>query len=328
MRLFSERDNLQLQSDPTLYWSLTDGTRKHEVPFRVGVGFQMRRDQQQVMVRQQQALAAAKAQAQQQTLVQSVPGSGQQPGSQIQQPNGLSVAHPQAGPPITMQTPIRRSSSSVGGPTRIPSNGPIRPPVTPTAPPIQPVPTPQTSPTHLNTITNGAEHDARPSSSTSSQDTAVSVPEPNGPVVNGSIPTKPTATHHAITMPNGYHMNNYSSSLVNGSATHMHVNGQLNLQQQLAAYMNVNGSRPAAYVGTNSVNYSVPMTQNISLKMPASRQLQWAAAQNVANTGVSIAHSRSPLLHPQQPGVHGSPPRPSQSPSMQHQQAVSGTNGY
>ena len=152
-------------------------------------------------------------------------------------------------------------------------------------------------------------------------------------------PPKPTANHLAITMPT----NNYHLTGVNGyGAASVHAQQAANANlQTLHAHMAANnlvGSRPAAYMGhvnvSSAAGYTVPsMAPNMNLKLPASRQMQWAASQpgvgvglgvgaglgvGVGVNGVSIARSASA----------GSPPRPSQSPSLQHQAVVNGTQGY
>ncbi|KAI0037147.1 enhancer of polycomb-like-domain-containing protein [Vararia minispora EC-137] len=309
MRLFTERDNQAMQTDPSLHWSLVDGTRKLEQPFKIGG----------------QPFAS---------------GSGQQGQMSAQQPSGIPIANPQASPPMTMQTPIRRSSSSMGAPMRISSSTPMRPPATPSAPPMPATPThaspprptassPVNSDSHL-TVLPALPQDISISTSHHTGD--------SGGLVSAPLPPKPSASHAAITMPNGFHMNSmngYTAALVNGAGVGVTMqNGQQVGIQQLSAYMNMNGSRPAAYIGPNSVNYSVPA---MNLKLPTARQMQWTTAQGApgvpnAQPNVAIAHSRTQgsFVNGMNGlnGGHGSPPRTSHSPSMQHQQVVESTSGY
>jgi hypothetical protein len=338
MRLFTERDNQMIQTDPSLHWRLNNGEQRVEVPFKIGIGFSSsRRDAQQqqaqqaaLLRQQQQAQQMAKAHAQQ-LHVPGLPiatGSGQQALSAgQQQPNGVPIAHPQAGP-AAMQTPIRRSSSSMGGPMRISSGASMRPPVTPTAPPMPSTPT-HASPTHHSASSppvNGDIHHTTAFPTLPTQDMTPAVVVPPGPPASLSMPLK---SNPSITIPNGFHMSNFNPALTNGVASALQGAPQVGMQQ-LNAYMsmaNMNGSRPAAYIGPNSINYPV---NALNLKLPAARQTQWTAAQPAAvlgaPPGVAIAHSRAQGALAT--GGHGSPGRASQSPSMQHQQIVGSASGY
>ncbi|KZV72075.1 hypothetical protein PENSPDRAFT_684094 [Peniophora sp. CONT] len=341
MTLLKEEDNEAMQTNPTITWKLVDGTERSEVPFRIGVTLQMRRDQQQAALQIQAQRRAQQQQAQQAAAQPQVNGT-------VQQPNGIPIAHPQAIPPtITVQTPIRRSSSSVGAPMqRISStstNGVMRPPATPSASATLST---QASPprTSASPAING-DHSPRPPSALAASQDIVMTPAPVA-LSDASSPPKPTANHLAITMPsNGYHMTG-----VNGyGAASVHAQQAANANlQSLHAHMTANNlnvpgvgvgvnSRPAAYMGHVNVpasGYTVPSmgSSNMNLKLPASRQMQWAASQHMpgqgvgvgmgggmgVGLGVSIARSASA----------GSPPRPSQSPSLQHQAVVNGTQGY
>ena len=190
-----------------------------------------------------------------------------------------------------------------------------------------------------------------------------------------------------MNMPNGYYINNYNPSISN-TAAYMHANMQhspLSIQQMQSLKsaftgqdlpIQVNGNRPAAYMGhvvPNGANYNLPLGVNVSpnmnmnigninmanmgvnLKLPASRQMQWASTPQVqspdvrrqahlspsqgrASPAVSIAHSLSPHLHSGSPTMQGqqvsvqvSPSRSGQtpvtSPSLQQQQAAVGGSG-
>ncbi|VDC03110.1 unnamed protein product [Peniophora sp. CBMAI 1063] len=316
MTLLTKDDNDTLVTNPTITWKSDDGTRRSEVPFVIG----------QIV---QQAALQAQAQKRAQLQAQQAAAAAQPQVNGAPQPNGVPIAHPQAAPPVvTAQTPIRRSSSSIGAPVqRISSaatNGTMRPPATPNTSAITlgaqgSPPRPSASP-----AING-DHSPRPPSA-AAQDVAMA-PAPVASLE--ASPPKPSANHLAITMPT----NNYHLTGVNGyGAASVHAQQAANANlQTLHAHMaasNLNvpgvGSRPAAYMGhVPSSGYTVPsMAPNMNLKLPASRQMQWAASQpvgmGVGVNGVNIARSASA----------GSPPRPSQSPSLQHQAVVNGTQGY
>ena len=74
------------------------------------------------------------------------------------------------------------------------------------------------------------------------------------------MPIKLTQSHHALSLQNGYHLqNNYAAAMTNGSTTYLHQQNRLTvLQLQLKnAFTNgqqdmaiaVNGSRPVSYIG-------------------------------------------------------------------------------
>jgi len=168
------------------------------------------------------------------------------------------------------------------------------------------------------------------------------------------MPMKPTQPHPAISIPNGYHIqNNYAPTMPNGATTYLHPSAQQNgltvPQIQLkGAFTNgqpeipigVNGSRSAAYighvvsngtinlpVGAVGVNVGTNLT-NVNLKLQPSRAVPWVAAQRNSQA-VAIAQSLSPHMHAHNPTPQVSPPRggqtPTASPSLHQQQMVSGT---
>jgi len=166
------------------------------------------------------------------------------------------------------------------------------------------------------------------------------------------MPIKPTQSHHVLSLPNGYHMqNNYAAALTNGTTTYLHPGAQQNglTVQQLQlknAFTNgqpemaiaVNGSRPASYIGHvvgNGTNFNLPVAgvggmtlSNMNLKLAPSRPMPWAAAQR-SPQAVAIAQSLSPHMHAHTPAPQVSPPRggqtPTASPSLHQQQVVGGS---
>ena len=164
------------------------------------------------------------------------------------------------------------------------------------------------------------------------------------------MPIKPTQSHHALSLQNGYHLqNNYAAAMTNGSATYLHQQNGLTVPQlQLKnAFTNgqqdmaiaVNGSRPASYIGhvvSNGANYNLPVGtvgvnvgMNLaSMKLAPSRPIPWVGAQR-SPQAVAIAQSLSPHMHAHTPTPQVSPPRggqtPNASPSLHQQQVVGGS---
>ncbi|KAA1472483.1 hypothetical protein DENSPDRAFT_897954 [Dentipellis sp. KUC8613] len=113
---------------------------------------------------------------------------------------------------------------------------------------------------------------------------------------------KPPNPHHAMNMPNGYTINGYNHlQLANGF---LHPNGQatgLSVQQMqslksaftasqdmsVAVTNGAHNSRAAMYMGhvvPNGANYNLLLNLNMNnvvmnIKLPHTRQMQWAAAQ-------------------------------------------------
>ncbi|KAI0047478.1 hypothetical protein FA95DRAFT_1518958 [Auriscalpium vulgare] len=362
MTFFQDEDHQRLTTDPTLYLPI-DGRTQGVVPYRLGMHPVLRRD------------AYASAVAARPHLSQAA--AIQHAATQAQQAN-LGLTMPQTnGTPISMQAQLKKLPSTLAVPQlRISSNGGMRPPTTPTVAPIQLPPPP--SPNHPATPSdgqfasptpvNGVDHEPRTPSSASNTNTnpASDIPMPPASDPNAApapaaaptttattvaaapMPVKPPATHHAITMPNGYHMNAFNPALPNGGGFTYTAPQTSNLSAQAlqnlrsvynlpAQDLTLNASRAASYIGhvvPNGSSFNLPVSAplaggNINLKLPAPRQMQWAAAQNGTDgaAGVAIAHSLSPHMH--SPAQQGSPPRtaqqPSASPSMHHQQAVGGS---
>ncbi|THH11138.1 hypothetical protein EW146_g8143 [Bondarzewia mesenterica] len=377
MTFYHGDDHNRLSTDSTIYVPLPDGRVQPVLPFRLGA-LQMPRGGRSMPPPQSAQMAAmqAQAQAQQASLALSMPQT--------------------SGTPISMQAQIKKMQPLVNVPqVRLSSNGGMRPPATPNVAPLHSDPqNTQVSPPNPATqtlvvnghsgaahhATNGNDIESRPASAasiTQGQEAVAGASEsPVATPANPPMQLKPPNPHHAMNMPNGYHMNSYSPSMPNAAA-YLHANmphGPLSIQQMQSLKsafagqdmtMQVNGNRPAAYMGhviPNGANYNLPLGVNVgqnmsmgmNLKLPTSRQVQWASAQqgqrqahltppqSRASPSVAIAHSLSPHLHSasptmpsQQVQVQVSPSRPGQtpasSPSIQQQQqqaAVGGSGGY
>jgi enhancer of polycomb-like protein len=364
MSLYQEDDHQRLTTDPTIYTPSSDGRLLGYLPYRTGITPAFRRDAIIVgprpLVPQTPSQAAAMQQHQQQ-LAQ-------------QQQNALGM--PQTtGTPISMQQQLKKlpSGTALNMPQmRISSNGNLRPPatpvlaaITPSAPLASPQssPTPtapngQSSPTHIPPALNGSEESRSSATPAPQRDSATPSAEatPAGvSTASSPMPMKPSQPHHAISIPNGYHIqNNYAPTIPNGTPTYIHPGTQQNglaVQQiQLKnAFTNgqpemaiaVNGSRPASYIGhvvSNGTNFNLPVgaigvnvgmnLTNMNLKLAPTRTVPWAAAQR-SPQAVAIAHSLSPHMHAHSPTPQVSPPRggqtPTASPSLHQQQVVSGS---
>jgi enhancer of polycomb-like protein len=362
MSLYQEDDHQRLTTDPTIYTPSSDGRLLGFLPYRTGIAPAVRRDAIIVgprpLVPQTASQAAAMQQHQQQLAQQSALGMPQTTGT-----------------PISMQQQMKKLPSVLNVPQmRISSNGSLRPPATPVltaiTPPVpqtspQSSPTPSTtnghtSPTPVPPSVNGSE-DTRSSSTPAPQQDSSTISTVSTEVTNAGvsaaspIPMKPTQSHHAISIPNGYHVqNNYAAAMPNGTATYLHPGAQpngltvqqiqlknafANGQQEMA--IAVNGSRPASYIGhvvSNGANFNLPVgavgvnvgmnLSNMNLKLPPSRPMPWAAAQR-SPQAVAIAHSLSPHMHAHSPAPQVSPPRggqtPTASPSLHQQQIVGGS---
>ena len=362
MSLYQEDDHQRLTTDPTIYTPSSDGRLLGFLPYRTGIAPAFRRDAIIVgprpLVPQTPSQAAAMQQHQQQLAQQSALGMPQTTGT-----------------PISMQQQMKKLPSALNvSQMRISSNGSLRPPATPvltaitptiaqTSPQSSPTPTAtngHTSPAPAPPSLNGSEDTLSSSTPAQQQDSAtVSTEATNASVSAASpIPVKPTQSHHAISIPNGYHVqNNYAAAMSNGTAAYLHPGAQpngLTVQQQIQlknAFTNgqqemaiaVNGSRPASYIGhvvSNGTNFNLPVgavgvnvgmnLSNMNLKLPPSRPMPWVAAQR-SPQGVAIAHSLSlsPHMHAHSPAPQVSPPRggqtPTASPSLHHQQVVGGS---
>ncbi|KAI9453934.1 enhancer of polycomb-like-domain-containing protein, partial [Russula earlei] len=320
MSLYQEDDHTRLTTDPTIYTPSSDGRLLGFLPYRTGITPAFRRDAIIVgprpLVPQTPSQAAAMQQHQQQLA---------------QQQSALGM--PQTtGTPISMQQQLKKLPSALNVPQmRISSNGNLRPPATPiltaiapsaplTSPQSSPTPTAtnsQTSPTPVPPSLNG--EDSRASSTPAQQQDSITPSTeatPAGVSTVSPMPIKPTQPHHAISIPNGYHIqNSYATAMSNGTPTYLHPSSQQNgltVQQiQLKnAFTNgqpdipiaVNGSRPASYIGHvvgNGTNFNLPVgavgvnvgmnLSNMNLKLPPSRAMPWAAAQR-SPQAVAIAH--------------------------------------
>lgn len=363
MSLYQEDDHQRLTTDPTIYTPSSDGRLLGYLPYRTGITPAFRRDAIIVgprpLVPQTPSQAAAMQQHQQQ-LAQ-------------QQQNALGM--PQTtGTPISMQQQLKKlpSGTALNIPQmRISSNGNLRPPATPiltaitpsaalASPQSSPTPTAlngQSSPAPIPSASNGSEESRSSATPAPQQDSATLSAEatPAGvSTVSSPMPMKPTQPHHAISIPNGYHLqNSYAPAITNGTPTYIHPGTQQNglpVQQiQLKnAFTNgqpemsiaVNGSRGASYIGhvvSNGANFNLPVgavgvnvgmnLTNMNLKLPPTRTVPWTAQRSPQ--AVAIAHSLSPHMHAHSPTPQVSPPRggqtPTASPSLHHQQVVSGS---
>ena len=359
MSLYQEDDHQRLTTDPTIYTPSSDGRLLGFLPYRTGIAPAFRRDAIIVgprpLVPQTPSQAAAMQQHQQQLAQQSAIGMPQTTGT-----------------PISMQQQMKKLPSALNVPQmRVSSNGSLRPPATPiltaitpsapqTSPQSSPTPTAasgQTSPTPIPPPVNESEELQLSSTPVQQQESAT----PSAEATTGSLstaspmPVKPTPSHHALSLPNGYHMqNNYAATLTNGTTTYLHPGSQQNglTVQQLQlknAFTNgqpemaiaVNGTRPASYIGHvvgNGTNFNLPVgavgvnvgmnLANMNLKLAPSRPMPWAAAQR-SPQAVAIAQSLSPHMHAHTPAPQVSPPRggqtPTASPSLHQQQVVGGS---
>jgi enhancer of polycomb-like protein len=346
MSLYQEDDHQRLTTDPTIYTPSSDGRLFGFLPYRTGIAPAFRRDA--IIVGPRPHVSQTPSQA---TAVQ------QQQLAQQQQQSALGM--PQTtGTPISMQQQLKKLPSALNVPQmRISSNGNLRPLATPVL--TAPLASPQSSPTP--TATNGQTSPIPPSLNGSEESHSSSTPAPQrdsatpsaeatpaGVTAASPMPIKP-AQHPAISIPNGYHIQNYAPSMPNGTATYLHPGAQQNgltvPQIQLkGAFTNgqpehpitINGSRPAPYIA-NGNNFNLPVgavgvslgtnLTNVNLKVPPPRVVPWTAQRNPQ--AVAIAQSLSPHMHTHSPTPQVSPPRggqtPTASPSLHQQQMVSGT---
>ena len=360
MSLYQEDDHQRLTTDPTIYTPSSDGRLLGFLPYRTGIAPAFRRDAIIVgprpLVPQTPSQAAAMQQHQQHLAQQSTIGMPQTTGT-----------------PISMQQQLKKLPSALNVPQmRVSSNGSLRPPATPvltaitpsapqTSPQSSPIPTAangQTSPTPAPPSINESEELQSSSSPTQPQESAT----PSTEATSGSLsttspmPIKPTQSHHALSLPNGYHLqNNYAATMTNGTSTYLHHSPQQNgltvPQLQLKnAFTNgqpdmaiaVNGSRPASYIGHvvgNGANFNLPVgtvgvnvgmnLANMNLKLAPPRPIPWVAAAQRSPQAVAIAQSLSPHMHAHTPAPQVSPPRsgqtPTASPSLHQQQLVGGS---
>lgn len=360
MSLYQEDDHQRLTTDPTIYTPSSDGRLLQGfLPYRTGIAPAFRRDAIIVaprpLVPQTPSQAAAMQQHQQHMAQQSAIGMPQTTGT-----------------PISMQQQMKKLPSALNVPQmRVSSNGSLRPPATPvltaitpsapqTSPQSSPTPTAangQTSPTPAPPSVNESEEPPSSCTPTQQQESATPSTEATAGSLSASspMPIKPTQSHHALSLPNGYHLqNNYAAAMTNGAATYLHPNTQQNgltvPQLQLKnAFTNgqqdmaiaVNGSRPASYIGHvvgNGANFNLPVGAvgvnvgmnlgNMNLKLAPSRPIPWVGAQR-SPQAVTIAHSLSPHMHAHTPAPQVSPPRggqtPTASPSLHQQQLVGGS---
>ena len=354
MSLYQEDDHQRLTTDPTIYTPSSDGRLFGFLPYRTGIAPAFRRDA---------IIVGPRPHAQTPSQPTATQQHQQQLAQQQQQQSALGM--PQTtGTPISMQQQLKKLPSALNVPQmRISSNGNLRPLATPVL--TAPLTSPQSSPTP--TATNGQTSPVPPSLNGSEESHSSSTPAPQrdsatpsaeatpaGVTAASPLPIKPTQ-HPAISIPNGYHIqNNYAPSMPNGATTYLHPGVQQNgltvPQIQLkGAFTNgqpempiaVNGSRPASYIGhvvSNGTNFNLPVgavgvnvgtnLTNVNLKLQPSRAVPWTTTQRNSQA-VAIAQSLSPHMHAHSPTPQVSPPRsgqtPTASPSLHQQQMVSGT---
>jgi len=255
---------------------------------------------------------------------------------------------------------------------RVSSNGSLRPPATPvltaitpsahqTSPQSSPTPTAAngpTSPTPAPLSVNESEEPQSSSSPTQQQESATPSTEATSASLSTTSPIsiKPTQSHHALSLPNGYPLqNNYAATMTKGTTTYLHHSPQQNgltvPQLQLKnAFTNgqpdmaiaLNGSRPASYIAHavgNGANFNLPVgavgvnvgmnLANMNLKLAPPRPIPWVATTQRSPQAVAIAQSLSPHMHAHSPAPQVSPPRggqtPTASPSLHQQQVVGGS---
>lgn len=246
------------------------------------------------------------------------------PGFQNQQPQqarpaheaGVALSMPQAGgTPISMQAQMKKSMNVPQ--VRLSSNGGMRSGSTPgiaqpdgqSAQLSPPHPSSASAPPMINghnathTPTN-TSHDMSSSSApvadggvpTSAATSASPVSAHANPAHNTPMQLKPPNPHHAITMPNGYHMNGFAQNAMQNGAQgypayanmqgltmqqmqalkqYAATHGQGQQQQDLsgggggaAGMPSTNGSRPAAYMGhvaPNGANYNLPLGHGVNV---------------------------------------------------------------
>ena len=355
MSLYQEDDHQRLTTDPTIYTPSSDGRLFGFLPYRTGIAPAFRRDA--IIVGPRSHVPQTPSQA-------TVTPQQQRQLAQQQQQSPLGM--PQTtGTPISMQQQLKKLPSALNVPQmRISSNGNLRPLATPVL--TAPLTSPQSSPTPTGTngqtspvppSLNGSEESHSSSTPAPQRDSATPSAEatPAGVTAASPMPIKATQPHSAISIPNGYHIqNNYAPTMPNGTTTYLHPGAQQNgltvPQIQLkGAFTNgqpelpiaVNGSRPASYIGhvvSNGANFNLPVgavgvnvgtnLTNVNLKLQPSRAVPWTTAQRNSQA-VAIAQSLSPHMHAHSPTPQVSPSRggqtPTASPSLHQQQIVSGT---
>jgi enhancer of polycomb-like protein len=227
MSLYQEDDHQRLTTDPTIYTPSSDGRLLGFLPYRTGIAPAFRRNAIIVgpwpLVPQTPSQAVAMQQHQQQMAQQSAIGILQTTGT-----------------PISMQQQMKKLPSALNVlQMHVSSNGSLRPPVTPiltvitpsapqTSPHSSPMPTAangQTSPTPTPPSINESEEP--PSSSIPTQQLESVTPSTEATAgslsASSPMPIKPTQSHHALSFPNGYHLQN-----TNGIATYLHPCTQKN----------------------------------------------------------------------------------------------------
>lgn len=298
MTLHTESDHIHLVTDPTLVIFSSEGRPQGIVPYRLGVPpIIMRRDAQGVvrpfpgMVQHMLALQNGNSLAIPQHLKKMQPAAAAQ--MRISSGGGMR-------PPAISTT---NSQSSPSQPQPMQSQSNAASPTNNHSPPHSPVPVPQHSPpngvgrpaismphvevakTDASTVSNGIPPNGF---------TATSQPEPNGDAANAGTPSRPKSQNvnpqpHAGIPPNGYHLplTNMSAALLNSN--YLPQNGQhaggLSLQQVQnlkSAFANLSATEMAALNGGRPLpaSYLMPNMQlPANLKLPNSRQTQWAMAQ-------------------------------------------------
>ncbi|KAF9530669.1 enhancer of polycomb-like-domain-containing protein [Crepidotus variabilis] len=319
MTLHTESDHIHLVTDPTLVVAGPDGRPQGVIPYRLGVPpIIMRRDAQGVVrpfqpgiPSQMQMLAMQNNPAMQQQLKKmqppgvsqqmrissgggmrppSVPVSNLQQQQQAQaqqsaqsqpQPNGVTVPHPT---PHPLPVPVPQHSPLNG--TNVVSRAAI------SMPHVEvPKPDMLTTPALANGIVNGT-HAPSPQ------------PDANAEVTVNGTPVRPKSQnvtpqqHLALSVPtNGYHltpMANMSALLnaggypvQNGQATNgLSLQQVQNLKSAFAnlpaaemAALNSGRPVPASYLMQQPNVNMLPNAASLNLKLPATRQAQWAAMQ-------------------------------------------------
>ena len=213
-----------------------------------------------------------------------------------------------------------------------------------------PLTSPQSS--HTPTSTNGQTRPVPPSLNGSEESHSSSAPAPRDSVAPPAevtrtpagvtaafpMPIKPTQPHPAISIPNGYHIqNNYAPSMPNGNTTCLYPGAQQNgltvTQIQLkGAFTNgrsempiaVNGSRHASYIGyvvSNGTNSTSQCCANVGTNLTPT--LVGSALDNRSTKFASRSKCSIALRTCIPRGWPDT--NPTASPLLHHHQMVSGT---
>ncbi|KAF8151729.1 enhancer of polycomb-like-domain-containing protein [Crassisporium funariophilum] len=322
MTLLSEQDHAHLLTDASLVIQGPEGRPQLVLPYRLGTI-------QQPMQRNAQAMMRPF----------HPPTNGNIPPG-MAAPGHLATAASASGTPVSMQHQIKKMPPpNAGAQMRISSNGGMRPPVAPASnlqtngavphhvspPQPVPVPVPQHSPPNgINGISRAAI--SMPHVDVQKPEVITTPAIPNGVVPLPQPDATADATINGLGVPtNGFHLTPMTNMTAAALASYplnqnqQHTGG-LSLQQmqnlktafanmpapELAALQNAGRAISGSYMhggpnGANMNNMQLPAGTNINLKLPATRQMQWAMTSpmqrpaSVVN-GLDGQHNGSPNL--------------------------------